>query len=178
MKEGDWLFNGCVSITVLLTSSSYCFVALIVFLRLLAVKWPLDYQTSQHKISRVGSIIIWCFPLVVNIPLIILNLPGIYESNAVRITTTIIFHVTHSIPIFATVIIYTMLLYTLKQTRDISEASSSKKRSLAKMVRGVVICLVVLNVPYLVWGQHLSILWSEERQSEAFTTYSGVRILS
>ena len=179
LQEGDWFFNCLMFLAIQLTSSSYCFVGLIVFLRLQAVKWPMNYQMLHEKISHVGSIVIWCFPVVVNAPLVIMNLPGVYNLNAVRWTTIILLHVTHSIPILVTVIIYGMLLYTLRQPHsDANCASNPLKKSLSRLIQGVVVCLVVLNLPYIAWAQNLAVLWMENRQGESFTTNDGVKIIS
>ena len=152
-------------------------MALIVFLRLLAAKRPLNYQNLHEKIGTVGSIIIWVVPVVVNTPILITTLPGLYEIKVVGITSITLFHVTHTAPIFATIIIYALLVYTLKQTHGDSEASITMKKSMAKMIQGIVVCLVVLNVPYIVWVQHISVLLFQDRIGEAFTTSSGVNCL-
>ena len=139
----------------------------------------MNYQLLHEKISHVGSIAIWCFPVVVNAPLVIMNLPGVYNLNAVRWTTIILLHVTHTIPMLVTLIIYGILLYTLRQPHsDADCASNPLKKSLSRLITGVVVCLVVLNLPYLAWIQKMAMLWLNNRQGESFTTNDGVNIIS
>ena len=49
---------------------------------------------------------------------------------------------------------YVVLLYILKKKTDVNEATNKKKKSMAKMIQGVVICLVICNLPTMIW-----ILW-------------------
>ena len=157
-----------------LTSSSCFFVALIVFLRILVVKQPLTYDDAHEKIGRIGSIAIWSFALLVNLCPLIVSLPPIFDISKYGIAYVWTIRVSLSLPILLTLIMYGMLLYTLKQAKGVADLTNMAKRSVAKMIHGVVVSVVICNVPYVAWLEHLCSL---QFSSEVFNTNSGVHII-
>ena len=174
-KEGGELFMHIVTfVKATLLSSCFCFVALVVLLRLLAVRKPLETQTLHKKIGCIGSIICWVFPLFANLIPPTICLTFLDDKVARIIIYYTVFILTHGVPILSVIIIYTFLLYTLKQTKSANESDSKRKRSLAMMIKGIVICVVVFNVPYIAWMTYFAVLYKDGRESEAFTTNCGV----
>ena len=67
---------------VLLGSGCYL-RALIVLLRLLAVKKPMNFEEVHHKVGRTGSIIAWTSSLLVYLLIFLLYLPSIVKRNLI-----------------------------------------------------------------------------------------------
>ena len=177
----DWKLYGIVFPSYALSSSSCYFVALIVFLRLYAIKQPMNYKTAHKTIGRISSILIWTFSSFASLLVFILSLPSFHTPN-IHILFVTVFHLFHSLPILLTVILYAMLLYTIKQETDIRHTPYTTKRSFAKMTQGVVICLIICNVPYIlwfVWIQYLGALHEHGMMmmQKVYSTNFGVNIV-
>ena len=71
----------------------------------------------------------------------------------------IAFHIFFSLPILSTIVMYGVLLHTLKQKADIeSNKTRETKKATAKLIKGVVICMVVFNVPYIALWQYAHVV--------------------
>ena len=179
---GVFKLNGILFFSNVCTGSSCYFVALVVFLRLLTVKRPASYESMHEKLSRFGSFTIWGFSLVVwSLPLIA-SCPSVYDRNLYLATNFISFHVTHTIPILATVIMYFVLLWVLKKTPELSSSSSKKKKQLMTMVRGVVVGLLICNLPYIAWVGYIGAkakdpVKGDKEFEKVFTTGFGVKLI-
>ena len=139
--------------TLVLSGSSSFLVSLIVFLRFLSIKRPIGFETTHKKVSHIGSILIWSFCLLVSSTIFVLTVPGIYHKNIYFVAIGVEVHVIYTFPIITTVIIYVILLYTLKQQSDtaMSEVTNRRLRSMANMTKGVVAGVIVCHVPLILW---------------------------
>ena len=136
-----------------LTGSSCLFVALIVFLRLLTIKSPMTYARTHAKLGHIGSRTIWSFSFIVNLVPVIGSLPSVSEPKLRYICRAIAIHASLSAPILLTLIMYGILLYTLKHKHSTSDETSRKMHSLRKMIRGVIAAMIICNAPMIVWGE-------------------------
>ena len=162
---------------ILLSCSCY-FVAVIVFLRLLAVKRPTDFEAAHERVSRIGSILIWMFTLLAWLPHFVLSFPSTYDPDVVSITHSIAFVVCHTVPILSTVLMYIMLLCTLKRSWYTTYATTINQKSLAKMTQGVVVSLVVCNLPYGAWAKYAMAMYRKGKIDDVYNTIFGVTFLS
>ena len=161
-------------------ASSCCLVPLIVLLRLLAVKRPMNFKSAHAKFSCIGSVIVWAVSLFVFlIPFVIC----IYDKNEINMVCTISHnvasHLLNTLPILATVIIYFILIWTLKHKTDTAATGTSlKKRSLAKMTKGIVVCLVACNLPYIALQQYVLVFYLQGNVYAAYDTTLEVPFLA
>lgn len=134
---------------VVFAGSSTCFVALIVLLRFLSIKNPMTYKTAHKKISRIGCIVIWCTSFLVPSIAFIFQLPSLFDPVVLTETTSyvIVGIVLGVFPTLLTIISYVASLYALKQKTVSSDQARKTIKSTSRMFGGIVIGLVVCNVP-------------------------------
>ena len=141
---------------IVLSSSSSYLVALIVLLQLLLVKKPTNYETLHKRVCHIGCPLIWTVSLL--IPsiayLIVYFNPGVFKP-----TGLFLYQFVATVPMLLTIVIYANLLSTLKQKtilNDTQQTSIEKQikahqtkriKSLAKMLKGIVIALIICNLP-------------------------------
>ena len=100
-KDGEmWFIHGVTFVKSTLMSSSFCFVALVVLLRLLAVTKPLETETLHQKIGCIGSIICWVVPFLANLLPPILCLTFLNAKTTEIIAYLTVFIVTECVPLF------------------------------------------------------------------------------
>ena len=175
-QENDWKLYGIMFPLDVLTSSSLYFVVAIVSLRLLVVKHPMNFQALHEKFGRIGSIVIWTIPVLVYSASFVLALPSFHEQKVLAIFNFIAFQVTRTLPVLLTVVLYTVLLRTLKRNAEISsDSTSARKRSLTKMTHGIVASLIICNVPFIVWAQWYNAMYFQGKVAVISGTNSGVR---
>ena len=137
----------------------------------------MSYEDKHEKVGRISTISIWSLSLIVPSIIFIVSLPDMYSLEVWIGMRIFGFQVLQTIPLFSTTVMYVRLLYILKKTKDVNEATNKKKKSMAKMIQGVVICLVICNLPTMIW-----ILWwgemlkqgTEEARRVVFDTAFGV----
>ena len=158
-------------------TSSYL-VALIVLLRLLMIKRPMTYQSVHKSVSRIGCIVIWTVSLIVPSIKFIVSLPVFYEANIAKIFDAIQNYGLMTAPILLTVLLYFMLLCSLKtQTAariTTHEATITRMKALAKMTHGVVAGLIVCNVPGLMYNAHIGYMIGHGRGDDIFKSTLSV----
>ena len=124
--------------------------------------------------------------------LFVVSLPYFYVLNLWIGCHVVAFHVLFSLPIIATIVLYVMLVYTLTKemdntkitnsiTNSCSDTSDRRKKSMAKVIQGVVICLIICNLPMLAWVQWWGAMLQKgtaEARKEVFGTEFGVRIIN
>ena len=160
-----------------LQGASCYLVALIVLLRLLSLKQTSG--TTLERLSNVISISIWITLLLISS--IGFGLSFVHHKTFV-IYRGIAFHIFFSLPILSTIIMYGVLLYKLKQeTRTISTqlrdlridtSTDNIYTSTAKLTKGVVICMLVCNVPFILWMQYLGVKYQKGGLSFAANVFS------
>ena len=133
------------------STSSY-FVALIVLLRFLMIKRPMYFEDVHKVVTRVGCITIWVVVLLICFITFLVSLPSVSDRSVYRILNTYIENIgLLGAPMLLTVIFYAMLLCTLNPETAVSSATSVQMRELVKMTYGIVIGLLVFNVPGLIY---------------------------
>lgn len=159
-KTGErWKIYATILPSNVLLSYSCCFVAIIVLLRLLLITRPVSFKALHAKISRIGSIIVWTTPLFIFLVIFVMavSIPFPPDPNVdvVSICLSTARHICYSAPILSTIILYIVLLVTLRRDTGFANSAGERMKSLSKMTRGIVICMIVCNVPYLAWKQYL-----------------------
>ena len=155
-------------------ASAY-FVCLIVALRLKVVRNPMGADTK--RLTRIACIVVWClvvvvnfFPIAATIPLAGKAMPcnpsaGTEEESKeclakigemkmpLMICFITVLHVGISVPLSLTIVCNIALIFSVREMKRKSETKAKKKNweRLEKLTDGVVISLVVCNVPYIAW---------------------------
>ena len=181
-------------------ASAY-FVCLIVALRLKVVRDPLGADTKRK--TRIACIFIWCLVVVVNFLPIAASIPLASEVmpcnpengtddeikeclgkiGALKMPLTICFitvlHVGISVPLFLTIACNIVLIFSVREMKRKSETKAKKKnwQRLEKLTNGVVISLVVCNVPYIAW-YHWSLALYMSTGGKGWIGVEGVRLLT
>ena len=150
----------------IVSSSSCLHVAFLVLLRVLAVTKPLGYEDIHKKLRHIILGTIWILSICVCI------LPVISERFHVEWLYTfsrgLVLHGLHTVPIIAIIILYVIFFYTIHKSVASTnqelrtsgiQMRTSRFRAMAKsrqmkMMKGVVVCLVVCYVPYLIWWEY------------------------
>ena len=167
-----------VPVYVLQGSSCYL-VALIVFLRLLAVKHPVTYSTTHKRLSNIISVTIWiALSLIASVSLmsnVFFNELKAIEEHTYLTIQGIAFTICFSLPILSTIIMYGVLLYNLRQKTGTTSAKLHKtKKATARLTKGVVTCLLVCNLPWVIWIQYTAIKYPRGFAANVFDTTFGV----
>ena len=175
-----WRIYGMTFPTLVLSSSSSFFVSLIVLLRLLAIRKPMGFENTHEKLSKIGSLIIWSFCLFVPSIVFVLTVPSIYDQRVYALAILIQCHVIYTVPIIATISMYVMLLRTLKKktNSDMNEETRMRLTSMAKMTQGIVVGLIVCNVPLILWMQYWLVMLSQGNGDAVFESTFGVKIFA
>ena len=174
----SWKTAGVTFPLRVLTGSSSYLVLLIVLLRLLAVKRPMDYELTHKKVSHIGCMLIWTISLLLPLLDFLLTLPSVYNSKVYGAAAGFQFLVFFIGPTISTVIIYGLLLCTLTPETTINEATASRMKGMAKMTRGIVIGLLVCNVPGIIFNIYLIMTVLQGREYETFNSPVAVRHLN
>ena len=152
-------------------------MALIVFLRLRSIKHPMTFQDTHKKLSSIVSATIWIGLSVLGLIYLAMSFPPFYNKTVYVIGWIFAIYILMVFPILLTIIMYGVLLYTLKKGTS-STHLSRKKKTMAKLSQRVVVCLVVCNVPYIVWVHYLGAKYPDGRYTEnVLNTNYGVRNL-
>ena len=155
--EKNWICNDqwrntlTIAPVMASASTSSYFVALIVLLRLLMIKRPMDFEDVHKVVTRIGCITIWVVVLLICLITFLVSLPSVSDRNVHIAFIAIEQYGLLGAPILLTVIFYVMLLCTLDPQTAASSGTGEKMRELVKMTYGVVIGLLVFNVPGLLY---------------------------
>ena len=179
-----WIIAGIsVPVNAFGASSSYL-VALIVLLRLLMIKRPMNFQSSHKSVSRIGCIVIWVVSLLIPLTKFIVSLPVLYNAIIVDIFSAIQNYGLITAPILLTALLYGMLLCYLKTQRRAHRNTSldyqndqqiiRRMKALAKMTHGVVAGLIVCNVPGLIYNAYFGYMIGRGRGDDIFKSTISV----
>ena len=163
---------------VALTGTSGLLVSLIVLLRLLMLKLPLSYRSVHKQVSGIACIVAWVLPLLLSSITFIGALPPFYDVNVYNTFVTITNQLLVTFPILLTVLLYVMLMCSLNQQTSNNEGTMTQMKALASMTRGVVVGLLICNVPGLLYLAYLINMQSKGRSDEFFTSNVAVRIVN
>ena len=136
---------------IVFCSTSNYLVALIVLLRLLTIKQPIGYKSLHEKVSRIGCMTIWASIFLFCSIWFILSLPSTFNPTVYNVIDNIKNIGLLVAPVILTVIFYAVLLCTLDPKTAACGATAKQMKELAKMTYGVVIGLLVCNVPGLLY---------------------------
>ena len=185
----QWKMDAIWLVVYVLQASSCYLVALIVYLRLLSVKHPLTFSTKHKRLSNIFSLIIWITLTLIGSVMFILsflfNEFNNIQEQTYNIIKCITFNIFFSLPILLTIITYGVLLYTLKkrtsaistQLRDLHIDDTSTDTiyaSTAKLTKRIVICLLLCNVPWILWIQYCGLKYPRGGAANVFDTIFGV----
>ena len=179
MKNQEWKFAVLRGFYFLYQCASAYFVCLIVALRLKVVRYPLGSDTK--RLTRIACIFVWCLvvfinflPIAASIHLATQEVPcdafddpehpdhecigqimqvkpkQMEVLNAMFIT---VLHVGITLPLALTIFINILLIISVRKMKQKCETKAKKKNweKLEKLTDGVVISLIVCNVPYIAW---------------------------
>ena len=151
-----------------LEMSSCLHVTFLVFLRLIAIKFPLSYQTRNLKMRRITIIVIWTTSVLAqSIPLAIMYSKKKEDYFLARLT---IVHCFGTFPVVCIVVMNILLLciiarkpkLTSNQTtatdmmmdRKSLPISESMSKKMTMLVQKVVTFLLFCYIPYLAWAHY------------------------
>ena len=181
-NDDDWKISLLRVLPMSLQGSSCFLVSLIVYFRLLITKNPLKLEQEHRRLGRVVSIGIWVLSVLMNlIPCFasINKTGGIREDDIRRRIFSgsflIVIHTTVTAPLLLTVIFYLIILRTFRSSGiNISIETKRKTKSLTKFIHGIVCCLLICNIPYIVWYQYVGQLAIDGEISSFLVTTEGV----
>ena len=144
--------------------SSSCFhVALIVFLRCLAIAKPYNFRTWHERITDIGISIIWIFLILIClVPTMICTklfttkiMPKNYKNMYIT-SLEVLYHGILTSPILLIAVMYLILLIILNRGKknEGDLVGSSKKESLGSMIRWITISTLLCYTPIIVTRQY------------------------
>ena len=167
--EESWTVEALNLVPNILSSSSCLHVALLVFLRLLAIEKPLKYQEIHIKLRHVSIVVIWSPSICVcAISVFIERFQDDRTLSTASFDRVIVLHGLHTIPITCIIIFYIKLILTLARhgrrhsvaTLYYDSAATCRaavmdmKAKQMRIMKGVVACLIVCYLPYLSWWEY------------------------
>ena len=160
-----------------LEMSSCLHVTLLVFLRLMAIQYPLSYQTSNVKLRRASIIIIWVLSILAQI----IPLTVIYTSSKQIYTyiRLIFVQCCGTFPVISIVVMNALLIWTVKRrqreklaslapvaTKSTNAISESMSRRMTTLVQKLVVFLLLCYVPYLTWAHYFYAVMIQRKDPE------------
>ena len=160
-----------------LEMSSCLHVTLLMFLRLMAIHFPLSYQTSNMKFRQASIVIIW----IVSILAQIIPLAVLYTSSKQIYTNVRLIFVQccGTVPVISIVIMNVLLLWSVKRRqrrKPVSEVpaisenshsiSESMSRRMTRLVQKLVAFLLLCYVPYLTWAHYFYAIMIQREDPE------------
>ena len=135
----------------------------------------MSFETSHIKYGRIGSATILGYCLLIPSFTFVLTAPSIYDQQLYTLANMIQFHLIYTIPITGTLIMYGLLIYALKKKKRVSEAVNLRLKAMARMTQGIVIGLVVCNVPLILWTQVYLVKMMQCKKEEFINSGFGVK---
>ena len=181
-NDDDWKISLLRVLPMSLQGSSCFLVSLIVYFRLLITTKPLKFEQEHRRLGRVVSVAIWVLSVLMNlIPCFAsINKTGGIRGDDIRRrifsgSFLIVIHTTVTLPLLLTVIFYLIILRTFRSSGiNLSIETRRKTKSLTKFINGIVCCLLICNIPYIVWYQYVGQLAIEGEISSFLVTTEGV----
>ena len=153
------------TVSNIVTTSNCLHIALLVYLRVVAISKPWQYESIHRKHHIKTPILIWCIAIIINI---LGPTSRLFDSKDLNFFASLfILHGFHTFPILSIIFLYTRMINVVNK-RNTQNMSTSKicdendglrtnSKLSTKMIKGVSICLVVCYVPYLLWFQYVRI---------------------
>ena len=177
----DWNLTLVFFTPHVLEFSSVLHVALLVFLRLVVVRSPFSEENDLLFYRRILIAIIWMTSIIFNvIPLIF---SGLKMLNSFFYTNITNFYCLQIFPVFAIIIMWTVLLWTAKVRKSHSEISlqaqhsmeESNSKRIIEIIRWLVVFLLLSYIPNLIWRQYA---WIVSHVRSTTLTSREVKIVS
>ena len=161
-KDQAWLVAIVRCFFFTFQCASCYFVLLIVILRAITIKKPMRFDDIHEKITKPFCIVIWFFVVLLNtIPILMGSsevtgqLDPISKRNLLALTYTVVLHLGVTIPLILSILCNLFLgLYLAKNSiasGGFTSQEEKKRKSFQKLINGLVIWLIVCNVPYISW---------------------------
>ena len=170
-----WKISGLNLSTQVLTAASTQFVSLIVLLRLLMVRRPMSFERLHEAISRIGCKIVWAFSLLIPTITFVVSF---YDQYIFSTIVAIQAQGLCTVPILLTIVMYGILICSLEPQTGAADATAIRMAALVKMTHGIVIGLIVCNVPGIAFVAYLSTMQKQGKLDAVFQSDTAVRIIS
>ena len=155
-KEQAWIVAIVRFFFFTFQCASCYFVLLIVILRMSIVRNPLEFDKIHEKITNPSCIVIWCIVVILNAMPVLMGSPAVVQEISKRtLTYTMVLHLGVTLPLLLA--IFCNLFLSLYLTKSVITASSfskqeeKRRKAFQKLINGLVIWLIVCNVPYIIW---------------------------
>ena len=160
-------------------NASAYFVFLIVALRLQFVKNPLGLDKDLlQRITRISCTVIWCLCIIINFLPIAVSIPLASQeppcnprnmTNSTEMTECMkkigetkstltacwlaVLHAGITVPLALTIVTNILLIISVRKMKRESESTAKKRnwQRLERLTNGVVLSLIICNVPYIAW---------------------------
>ena len=169
-------------------NASCWFVFMIVLLRLSIVRNPFGSKTFLTNSTKPICVSIWIFCFILNLMPLISTSPLLNQARATYKLDMMacyftVLHLGITLPLTLTIIANICLSCTLKNMSSPNRDSDPKRssnatknsRTFQKFLNGLVIWLVVCNLPYIAW-YHWSLNLYMVKNGKAWARIEGVRI--
>ena len=148
-----------------LETSSCLHVALLVFLRYLAISEPMNFKEIHKKLRYYGITAIWGTSIGIRLLNILTYDTEFYNYY----NYYLVIHLFHSIPVLYIIFMQLKMIFVLRTKRKekkedaflsnlgTEDADAIKKRT-THMLQDIVVFLVISYVPYIVWWQYYNVI--------------------
>ena len=131
--------------------ASCYFVFLIVLLRLVIIRNPLEFVPFHKKVTKLSCALIWVFVIVLNVLISASSLLEVVHTSE-STTLALIYlrcHLGVTLPVIGSIVVNIYLSIYLKKKDKTPEI-----RKFQKLINGLVIWMIICNVPYIAWTHH------------------------
>ena len=147
--------------------ASCYFVFLIVLLRLIIIRNPLEFLSFHKRITKLSCALIWVFVIVLNVLISSSSLLQVNGQTLQEFTRLALIylrcHLGVTLPVVGSIVVNIYLSIYLKKKDKTPEI-----RKFQKLINGLVIWMIICNVPYIAWTHHTfqngkMITWDETK---------------
>ena len=168
----DWRVELMTFVPNVLQTSSILHVAVLVYLRLLAILKPMSYKDVHEKVRKRSIPIIWVVSIASRLISVLTQIFEPMPKPFYAAYRYIALHVFHTVPIIFIICMYVKLVWTLKKISEESNTTQATftnvrnpKKSISKkatlLVQRVVLFLLGCYLPFLAWEQYWEIITFE-----------------
>ena len=159
-KDEEWRMRFVFICFFIFQCASCYFVFFIVLLRLVIIRNPLEFVPFHKKVTRLSCALIWVFVIVLNV---LISSTSLLPVNEIT-TLALIYlrcHLGITIPVIGSIVVNIYLSLYLKKKDKTPEI-----RKFQNLINGLVIWMIICNVPYIAWIHHTfqpgkKITWDE-----------------
>ena len=128
--------------------ASCYFVFFIVLLRLVIIRNPLEFVPFHKKVTKLSCALIWVFVIVLNVLISSSSLLQVNEFTRLALIY-LRCHLCVTLPVIGSIVVNIYLSIYLKKKDKTPEI-----RKFQKLINGLVIWMIICNVPYIAWTHH------------------------